>query len=745
MNRIKHKLIFFVFFSLLTTVFVVAHNNGESGSTGAPSENTCAKSGCHNSYPANSGTGSILISSDIPASGYVPGTTYNISVTVAQTGVSLFGFDLVALNPGGNSTGTLVITNAASTQLITDANGRINITHTNGGGASNNSKVFNFNWTAPSPGVGTVTFYSAGNATNNNNNAMGDYIYNTNKAYTQAVSNTITTGTVSGSPFCQGATGINIPYTITGAFNGGNVFTAQLSDPTGSFTTSTNLGTLTSTTSGTIVSSVGLPAIAGTNYKIRVISSSPAITGTTSTSVLTINLTPTTSNAGLDQTVCTNSATLSGNVPTVGTGQWSLVSGSGTITNINIASSGVTGLGSGANKFVWTISNVPCTPSRDTVTITYSGTITPSNAGLDQLICGTTTSLSGNVPTVGTGQWSLASGSGTITTPSSATSSVTGLGVGTNKFVWTISNPPCTPSTDTVSIVVSASPTASNAGVDQSICGTTTNLSGNIPTVGTGQWSLVSGSGTITSASSATSGVTGLGVGANKFVWTISNAPCVPSKDTVTINVVTSPTTSNAGSDQLLCGSTTNLSGNVPTVGIGQWSLSSGSGTITTPNSATTSVTGLGIGTNRFVWTINNAPCPSSTDTVLIIVNAPPTTSNAGIDQTVCTNSANLSGNVPTVGTGQWSLLSGSGTITNINSTSSDVTGLGSGANKFVWTISNAPCTPSRDTVTITYSGTITPSNAGLDQQICGTTTNLSGNIPTVGTGQWSLASGSGT
>jgi len=68
--------------------------------------------------------------------------------------------------------------------------------------------------------------------------------------------------------------------------------------------------------------------------------------------------------------------------------------------------------------------------------------------------CGVTTAtLAGNTPTVGTGAWSVVSGTATITTPSSPTSGVTGLAVpGTATLRWTISNPPCTPSTDDVVI-----------------------------------------------------------------------------------------------------------------------------------------------------------------------------------------------------------------------------------------------------------------------------------------------------
>ncbi|MBZ4037914.1 hypothetical protein K6T82_24435, partial [Flavobacterium sp. 17A] len=69
----------------------------------------------------------------------------------------------------------------------------------------------------------------------------------------------------------------------------------------------------------------------------------------------TRNQTPTVSNAGSNQTQCeTATATLAGNAPTVGTGTWTLVSGTGTITTPSSNTSGVTALGYGANVFRWT-------------------------------------------------------------------------------------------------------------------------------------------------------------------------------------------------------------------------------------------------------------------------------------------------------------------------------------------------------------------------------------------------------
>ncbi|MFN7014074.1 MAG: GEVED domain-containing protein, partial [Bacteroidia bacterium] len=80
--------------------------------------------------------------------------------------------------------------------------------------------------------------------------------------------------------------------------------------------------------------------------------------------------------------------------------------------------------------------------------------------------------------------------------------------------------------------------TIAAAGTDQSLtCGTTTTLAGNTPAYGTGTWTVVSGTATITSPNSPTSTVTGLILGSSATLrWTIDNGRCGSTFDDVTIS-----------------------------------------------------------------------------------------------------------------------------------------------------------------------------------------------------------------
>lgn len=95
--------------------------------------------------------------------------------------------------------------------------------------------------------------------------------------------------------------------------------------------------------------------------------------------------------------------------------------------------------------------------------------------------------------------------------------------------------------TNTITSVIGTPPSISNAGSNQTLtsCATTTTVAGNVPTSGTGLWSVVSGTATITTPSSPTSGVTGLTVGTTATLrWTISNGACESLFSDVTITTV---------------------------------------------------------------------------------------------------------------------------------------------------------------------------------------------------------------
>ena len=176
---------YFLLMVLPIAAFIVftaetASDNGKAGYTGSPNELLCDD--CHDAYTINTGGGSVVLSSaNMNNWEYVPGQTYNMTLTVARSGSPLFGLGLEALDASNANAGTLTITDAASTQIKSKLVGSVtrrNVVHQLDGGATPNSKDFNFAWTAPATDIGPVTFYFSGVASNaDGDETIGDYVY----------------------------------------------------------------------------------------------------------------------------------------------------------------------------------------------------------------------------------------------------------------------------------------------------------------------------------------------------------------------------------------------------------------------------------------------------------------------------------------------------------------------------------------------------------------------------------------
>jgi hypothetical protein len=146
-------------------------------------------------------------------------------------------------------------------------------------GANNNPNVkIGFRWVNDDDGAGTDPSFAVDDIT----------------LSAVTAPNTLTTGSVTGSPFCACAA-VNVPFTSTGTLTAGNIYTAQLSNSVGSFAAPVTIGTLASTAnSGTISCIIPCNTASGTLYRIRVMSSTPSVTGSNNPLDIVVN-TPTVS------------------------------------------------------------------------------------------------------------------------------------------------------------------------------------------------------------------------------------------------------------------------------------------------------------------------------------------------------------------------------------------------------------------------------------------------------------------
>ena len=415
---------------------------------------------------------------------------------------------------------------------------------------------------------------------------------------------------------------------------------------------------------------------------------------------------------------------------------------------------------------------IGCAVTYELPSITISSSSFTADAGQDILVCTDQTNLNAT-PKLGnsyTSLWSVFQGDIVVTDLNSPTYSVTNLGTSENILVWKISDG-CTFVTDTVSVINGYSNV--NAGPDDAICAYSYSpLSGNSPFVGTGAWSSTDNTITFDNPLDSLTTVSNLKDGNNELIWTI-NSICGVNSDRVVIFVETPPTTADAGQNDSICGTSYTLNGNTAIVGDGTWSLVSGTATISSPNSSTSSVTGIGRGENVFEWRIENncnfttsqvtikgleqpsvALCANDTtlcsdnyfltaDTISIEYIDAPSPAIVEDDQGLCIYETTINATPPIVGNGVWETLEGTGTLADAASPTTLVTNLAQGINVFKWTVSNV-CGSNTDTLIVTSSIAPTEAIVGEDQTICGGLTILSGNEPTLGEGEWSVKKGEG-
>ncbi|WP_348706036.1 CUB domain-containing protein, partial [Tenacibaculum sp. 190524A02b] len=221
----------------------------------------------------------------------------------------------------------------------------------------------------------------------------------------QQVNNLTITAQPPNRSLCNG----NTTFTI-GASGTGLSYQWQFrASSTGTFTNLSNNATYSGVNTATLGVNNTNSTMNGYEYRVVVSSSAYKCSNVTSNEgVLTITE-PSSASAGADQTNCNSSDfTMAANIPTTGTGAWSIISGSAAITNINLATTTVTGVAAGSSVTLrWTISNGSCTVTTDDVVLTNSTLPTAPIVGPD--LCAPI-----NIPAVCTYDTSIPSGGLTI-------------------------------------------------------------------------------------------------------------------------------------------------------------------------------------------------------------------------------------------------------------------------------------------------------------------------------------------
>jgi len=336
-----------------------------------------------------------------------------------------------------------------------------------------------------------------------------------------------------------------------------------------------------------------------------------------------------TATAGADDRFCdVTTSTITADVPSSGAGVWTTDQVSVNFDDASAATANVSNLPEGSIIFTWTVTNGSCTDS-DQLTIIRDVTET-AVAAEDVTACEVATfKLVGNKPVKGQGVWSTADMSKIITNPSSENATASNFEYGTTVFTWTITNGTCSHSDDLT--VQNDSLIEAVAAADKRFCDlSTTQIEANAVAPGIGVWTNTQGV-SIANINSELTNVSGLLAGINTFTWTVTNGTCTDFDQTVITRDVTIP--ADAGTDAALC-QTPTASLHATVAANAHWEAFQTQALITSANSATSGVSNLEFGENKFVWIAISGTCTDS-DTVTITRNAAPDI-YAGMNIGVC-------------------------------------------------------------------------------------------------------------
>jgi hypothetical protein len=443
--------------------------------------------------------------------------------------------------------------------------------------------------------------------------------------------------------------------------------------------------------------------------------------------------------------VCSPNTIVTATPPVRGTGVWSSQSGSGSITGVtndNVAS--ISGLNIGESTYRWTVTFGSCTDYDD---LLITNNMVDPQAGTDKIICENFTSLEAEPPLQGTGVWTRESGLAAVIINDSQDrqTAVSNLGPGTTTFRWTLTKLSCSDfdlvEINNRSVVATAS--------DQQDCSSSFTLNGNNPAPlgATGLWTILgAGSGSITNNTQYNTTITGVNdESTTSLQWKVSNSDCADSVDiTVKNNLFAMSPIANWED----CANNTIVTGDRPSdvgsgTGSGVWTLVAGGGNIVNSNNYQTSITGLQRGTNTFRWTITDNGCVRSE--IVDLTNNLPTDANitGPVATEVCNGQVTLSATNPSVGSGGWTQIAGSGSFAGSSANNNlTVTNLSTGNSIFRWTTTNANCA---DTANITITNNQVFPSAGTDRTICQDFWTLEAQPPSLGaSGYWTDLSGTG-
>ena len=444
----------------------------------------------------------------------------------------------------------------------------------------------------------------------------------------------------------------------------------------------------------------------------------------------------------------------------IGRGTWKVITGPGQIDFIDRAETRIRGLVPGQNTRIrWMVEHGVCPSVSDEINLINTPATLPADAGQDKTVCIGVPSLRLDASIregQSGGRWSLLPGFGTAvfrdpTQPNTEIFQMVPNASGELVLRWEVFGRGCllrpNDNVDLVKINFDFPPQATILSKDTVLCqGTDYGLIAKSDFSGIGKWTVLDNNGKIQNQNSSQTAITGLSPGRARVAWSVKSGQCPEVSDTISIQVDEKPV-AFAGNPQTLCAQKeARLNAQIPVVGIGKWQVEQVGVVIENSSSPNTKIFGLpDSGKIELVWIVQNGACPAVRSETYLLNYLEPSAANAGKDTAYCENSpVQLAAEKPKIGTGQWSVSSGTARVLNEKEVSSPVIGLTRGSTvTFRWSVSNGVCPVKSDEVIIKVDPLPSLAIAGRDTSLCGQDSfRLEAVAPLIGEGSWRILNG---
>jgi PKD repeat protein len=227
----------------ITSVSLTNSGGAAGGRTNAPGESNCT--GCHSGTLQTSGTNfnNVSLTNNFTGGGYIPDSTYTITLSYTQSGKSKFGMQLTCLDGSNLMAGSFANTTTATsiTSSVISGGTRSYVRQTSSGNSGTGGRSWSFEWTAPSTNKGDLTLYTVVNSANNNGGTGGDIIIAREFTLSPSSLLPVASASAANTTVCQGAfidligSGTNTPTSYSWSFPNGTPSASTSQNPSAKF------------------------------------------------------------------------------------------------------------------------------------------------------------------------------------------------------------------------------------------------------------------------------------------------------------------------------------------------------------------------------------------------------------------------------------------------------------------------------------------------------------------------------